>query len=68
MKKLNLIIAFLRDRYRNQLLTEKVKEKIKCECKSLYQYFQLENILGKLTDILIENNKGDLNTELILSK
>lgn len=68
MKKLNLIIAFLQDKYRNQLLTEKVKEKIKCECKSLCQYFQLENTFGKLTDILIENNKGDLNIELILSK
>jgi hypothetical protein len=68
MKKLNLIIAFLQDKYRNQLLTEKIKEMIKCECKSLYQYFQLENTFGKLTDILIENNKGDLNIELILSK
>lgn len=68
MRKLDLIIAFLKDRYRNQLLTEKVKEMIKYDCQNLYQYFQLENIFGKLTDILIENNKGDLNIELILSK
>lgn len=68
MRKLNLIIAFLKNKYKNEFLSEKVKEKIKCECKSLYQYFQLENTFGKLTDILIENNKGDLNIELILSK
>lgn len=68
MRKLNLIIAFLQDKYINQLLTEKVKEKIKYGCQNLYQYFQLENIFGKLTDILIENNKGDLNIELLISK
>jgi hypothetical protein len=67
-EEIELIIAFLQDRYRNQLLTEKVKEMIKCDCQNLYQYFQLENIFDKLTDILIENNKGDLNIELILSK
>lgn len=68
MRKLDLILYKLNQKYKNQLLTEKVKENIKYDCKSLYQYFQLENILGRLTDILIENNKGDLDIELIISK
>lgn len=68
MRKLDLILFTLNQKYRNQLLTERLKEVITLDCLNMYRYSNLEPILGKLDNVLIKNNKGDLNIELILSK
>ena len=68
MRKLDLILFTLNQKYKNQLLTERLKETITLDCLNMYKQSNLQPILGKLTDILIENNKGDLDIELILSK
>jgi hypothetical protein len=68
MRKLDLILYTLNQKYRNQLLTERLKENITHDCLNMYKQSNLEPILGKLDNVLIENNKGDLNIELIISK
>lgn len=68
MRKLDLILYKLNQKYKNQLLTERLKEDITLDCLNMYRQSNLETILGKLNNVLIENNKGDLNIELILSK
>lgn len=68
MRKLDLILYTLNQKYRNHLLTERLKEDITLDCFNMYRQSNLEPILGKLDNVLIENNKGDLNIKLILSK
>ena len=68
MRKLDLILYKLNQKYKNQLLTEKLKEVITLDCLNMYKQSNLETILGRLNNVLIENNKGYLNIEMYISK
>ena len=68
MGKLDLIIFTLQQKYKNHLLTDKLKEIIKQDCMMMYKQLNLENTFGKLTDVVIDIEKGNMNIDLILSK
>lgn len=55
MRKLDLIIFTLQQKYKNQLLTDKLKEIIKQDCIRMYKQLKLEDKLGKITDVIIED-------------
>ena len=55
MGKLDLIIFTLQQKYKNQLLTDKLKEIIKQDCIRMYKQLKLEDKLGKITDVIIED-------------
>ena len=55
MGKLDLIIFTLQNKYKNQLLTDKLKEIIKQDCIRMYKQLKLEDKLGKITDVIIED-------------
>ena len=67
MKKLDYIVYYLTKKYKNQLLTEELKETIRQECLVLYDFCNLKDKLGKITDIILEHNNGELRIELMIS-
>lgn len=62
-----MIIFTLQQKYKGKFLTNELKEIIKQECMMMYKQLNLENTFDKLTDVVIDIDKGNMNIDLILS-